>query len=1441
MKSNELLKLFVTYETRGADTVKREWKELERDGERVEEGLDRLDERYHDVADSSVKSAKKQEGAFARIARAVGSVGKEAKQLGDTDATVSVGERGTAQTRRALSGVAGDRDELDGSTATVGVKESGVAKVLRALGSVGQARDNADGTATVGVEEQGASGAVGALTAVGRAAAAVDERDVDVPVDVDTGAAMGKLAAFTGVLVGVKAAASGMDAGLSAGGVRITALGGIAAAAASLFTPLLGGLATVGSLAASAGAGFGLIGVAAAVMAHKVRQGAPAFLELKRVFEESRTALLQAFTPAATALAKLSVQVLKFGQSYLPRLGAAAEANVEVLTNGIAEFMRILKQPIQNAAFNTVLEASAPIVENLVLAAGRLIAALLNVFAVATPSAIKLSGVIANIAQQTLKWSQSTAGVQGVKAAVQAAVPVFRALWGMVKQVGGALLAFGHQNAPAIAQAIRVVSGVLAGIIRGFSALTRVIGPVGIVLATLTPLFLGAVLIVGQLAAGIGGLVGAAVALWPALSAVATFLAGPWGLAIGAAVAGIVLLIRNWSGIKAALQPLVPVFNRVKSAIQNLGTVIKGLFTGNTGTEQFKKAFASLPGPIQSAIKRIVMAWRSLKTGFQQVWNQVRPILTAVANGIQKGIVTALRFLIPQVKQFVANFRRGFQQVKQAVLPVLTAVAGGIKKGLGAAFKFAVSQAKVVVDWFRQNWPLIKKTALTVFNAMKRELGAVVKNIAAGIRTVWEALTKWWQDNNKHLGAIVKAAWNTIKTIISTVIKVVLGVIKATMQAINGDWKGAWETIKGVLSTVWEAIKQLVKNALTIVKNLLQVAWNTIKQITSAAWEAVRTAISDKIDAARNRAREVVDQLKAGLKTAWEDIKSAASSAWEAISGAIWRPIETAYNKVKDFIDRILGAINSVLEKVGIDPIGGGGGVSSGTSNGKGNGGSGRGAMPVRVRRYAMGGYVDGSQDVFVVGDKGQEEYVVNPNRRDNLPVLQNAAAAMGQRVMPAPHRTRRGSTSAARRPNFAQRSGLFPPWRAFGAESVGPTMHTYIPEMRSFVDDANAEFDIYTNTYSNHPPGYEQPYYRERSTDFWAPGGRGSDLSTAMHEKTVPWTIDRLGGNLNWLISNGRMLTSQGWGKDTSGFNHYTHQHTTAFAKGPTASGGGSGANLKSKLFETAWNNLVQPIIDNLLKPLTSSDNLFFRFAGAAAQKIPDGIKQWALDKLESMGGDSGGGSGLSGTPAQNRALGEKMFPDSGLSGSFSDVDAIWTQESGWDHKAQNPSSSAFGIPQFLDSTWKQYGGKSYDAEGQIRKGYSYIGDRYHGSAAEARKFKEAKGWYEMGGLAIGPQLMGLGEGNDELMIPLGDRRVQTQVQSLFQIGQMRDEIAGLRASIERGIRVDSYGRSAEETIRDGYHNAPRRYGKSREARRDVANHQDRRAELETISGSGA
>ncbi len=83
------------------------------------------------------------------------------------------------------------------------------------------------------------------------------------------------------------------------------------------------------------------------------------------------------------------------------------------------------------------------------------------------------------------------------------------------------------------------------------------------------------------------------------------------------------------------------------------------------------------------------------------------------------------------------------------------------------------------------------------------------------------------------------------------------------------------------------------------------------------------------------------------------------------------------------------------------------------------------------------------------------------------------------------------------------------------------------------------------------------------------------------------------------------------------------------------------------------------------------------------------------------------------------------------GDSAQFSCLESLWGKESGWNPNAQNPTSTAYGIAQFLDSTWASTGiAKTSDGYRQIDAGLIYINNRY-GSPCAAWGHSQANNWY--------------------------------------------------------------------------------------------------------------
>jgi len=96
-------------------------------------------------------------------------------------------------------------------------------------------------------------------------------------------------------------------------------------------------------------------------------------------------------------------------------------------------------------------------------------------------------------------------------------------------------------------------------------------------------------------------------------------------------------------------------------------------------------------------------------------------------------------------------------------------------------------------------------------------------------------------------------------------------------------------------------------------------------------------------------------------------------------------------------------------------------------------------------------------------------------------------------------------------------------------------------------------------------------------------------------------------------------------------------------------------------------------------------------------------------------------------------RTIASALLADYGFSSDqMSCLDDLWTKESGWSVTADNPTSSAYGIPQALPGSKMSTAGADWATNPvtQIRWGLGYIEDRY-GSPCGAWSHSVSNNWY--------------------------------------------------------------------------------------------------------------
>lgn len=130
---------------------------------------------------------------------------------------------------------------------------------------------------------------------------------------------------------------------------------------------------------------------------------------------------------------------------------------------------------------------------------------------------------------------------------------------------------------------------------------------------------------------------------------------------------------------------------------------------------------------------------------------------------------------------------------------------------------------------------------------------------------------------------------------------------------------------------------------------------------------------------------------------------------------------------------------------------------------------------------------------------------------------------------------------------------------------------------------------------------------------------------------------------------------------------------------------------------------------------------------SGADRRAASDPVKAAALSQEE------GGAMTATESLADHdpRDIGRALLGEYGFSADqFGCLDSLWTKESNWRVDADNPTSSAYGIPQALTATHNLDADYMTNPVTQIEWGLGYIRDRY-GSPCSAWGHSQSTGWY--------------------------------------------------------------------------------------------------------------
>lgn len=766
-------------------------------------------------------------------------------------------------------------------------------------------------------------------------------------------------------------------------------------------------------------------------------------------------------------------------------------------------------------------------------------------------------------------------------------------------------------------------------------------------------------------------------------------------------------------------------------------------------------------GAIAGLVAGLTYFFTQTETG-QRIWDAFMDVLRGAwewLSGVFAGVWDTISDAATSAFEWISE---AWSTVWGYLQSAWDSVGAPIFDGIKIAFDIVLTAALLLWEGIKAYWTMIGNIIVwawdtlikPAFDALKVGLEAV----GAFFSWVWEGVIQpvW-----NALGAGIAWVWENVIRPNWEALKAALGAVGAFFEWVwNSVIKPAWDALgagidwvwQNVISPAWDALK----TALGAVGDFFSWVWNSV---IKPAWDALGDGIRWVLDTVVHPAFE---GLKTGLgyvETAFQTAVDFIGDMWDRIKGITATPIrfviDTVYN------NGIRAVWNKVAGWLGLNELD-------------------EMPMPRGLEGYASGGVLPGYTP-------GTDIYrFVEP--RTGMQI----GLSGGEAIM-RPEFTRAvGGEEGVERLNRLAMSGKGLGFDGdLGGYAGGGVVESIVALVGQYFPGMSIT-STYRNTNDHHGSGL--------AVDF----SNGTDTTPEMqaaarffHDNYGPGLLELIHWPLNgWQnIKNGAPLN---YGEPTNS-QHRNHVHVAAPAPlGPPgdpitpidSSGGGTSAI--GALVSRAFDAVMSPILDALPD---FGGGLWGELPGALIDKLVEGAKSFFGSKTPAGGGDMTPGSGpvVDQVREAMAAYGWDEEP------YWSAIDFIIGKESSWDPLATNPSSGAFGLPQFNPMGGNTLGQYLPDRNPNPRvQGDAmarYIRDRY-GNPLAARDFWVANNWYDDGGVAKGTGAMMKNTIKPERVL----NPAQTEAfEAWLAAGQRFDEINDLVASVQ-AMQLDSPEVMADE-----------------------------------------
>jgi phage-related protein len=831
-------------------------------------------------------------------------------------------------------------------------------------------------------------------------------------------------------------------------------------------------------------------------------------------------------------------------------------------------------------------------------------------------------------------------------------------------------------------------------------------------------------------------------------------------------------VVAHWQLVVLAIPGLGPVILGIIELIihfQDIWTTVIGAIS--TAWQAFWGFIQTVATTVWNAVSSFfTVALNAFVSFWQGIWNGVSSFFQTIWNGISSFFTGLWNALWTWFQAQLSNFLAGWQVLWSAVSSFFTTIWNAISATgqaiWNALASFFTNAWNALSAAWTNFWSAVFAFFQNLWNTLVAWAQATWNALASFFTNAWNAFTAAWTNFWNAVFAFFQNLWNTLVAWAQATWNALQNFFNVAWNAFTTAWTGFWSNIFAFFQTLWNNLVSWVQGV-----------WNGLASWFSGVWNAFTTNWSNFWNAVGQKFSDVWNGIKGFAQQVWNDIKAIIATPVNFVIGTILNGgLFKAWNAVNDFLhlpfhigDLPLipgfakGGYTGDAGLFGTDSPHDPAGIVHAkefvfTANQVDNAG-GPNAMYSLASQldsgYAMGGLVRRqASDPHL----HQNAYVVPP---DIAPRVQNFLNALSV-----------GQAEAVQAAGGfdALGPGFF--WGGYAdgmsaAKAVAQSMNGQ-PYVWGGVGPVGADCSGYQSVITNALRGANNPFFRVGTTATFPWSGFTPGLTSSYAVGSVNDAgggIGHMAGTLGGInVESGGVHNNVAFGGPAAGaqaglFNIHASLPSAGGVYAPGFAGAGATAvaptiSVLGKVLSSAT-EVLSTLTDSVTGPVNAllsqfSGNKFVSIISEMPKKLLGGLWGLVKDKIESYfttfaANVTGSGSTPSGGAAALKDQAFTIARSFGWTSPADDaaLDYIASHESGWNPTAQNPVSTASGIWQLIDGTWR--GNRPNTASGyahakdaptdlQDIAAFNYIQGRF-GNPPAAQAYWAAHGNYDTGG----------------------------------------------------------------------------------------------------------